>query len=239
MIFSSSRFLLRLLFLLLGGVLPMGLSAQIAVQAPVFAARETSVYRQTIGKKVTTNRNELVLVSEGGKTWLELNERGESTESFSKIDTRTLQPFYTQTTTTTPDSQVRRTTEVLSSKIKGTGNQFLVSDISALSFTMRGYPFATSPLADLIFIGSTGPGAGTFSLQIKVLADETLTVPAGSYLCHHVELTIGGILGALFGSSNLWFSAASPYMLVRSEGLSAGPGSPKRVIELQSYSTAK
>ena len=238
MTFLASRLLL-LLFVVLGCVLPLGLSAQIAVQAPVFAARESSVYRQTIGNKVTTNRYELVLVTEGGKTWLELNERGEGTESFSKIDTRTLQPFFTQTTTTNSDSQVRRTTEVLSSKIKGTGNQFLVSDISALSFTMRGYPFATSPQADLIFLGSTGPGAGSFTLQIKVLANETITVPAGTYPCHHVELALGGILGALFGSSNLWFSATSPYMLVRSEGLSAGPGSPKRVTELQSYSTTK
>ena len=45
------------------------------------------------------------------------------------------------------------------------------------------------------------------------------------------------VFGAIFPKSYLWYSVASPHYLVRSE--SGGmPGSPKTILEIQSY-TAK
>lgn len=64
---------------------------------------------------------------------------------------------------------------------------------------------------------------------------ETIRINNSSYECYKVHLSVSGIFGALLGKTTLHYSTRNPGFLVRSEGISGPPGSPRVIMELIEY----
>ena len=63
-----------------------------------------------------------------------------------------------------------------------------------------------------------GSGAsGDFGFELNVSGKETIEVVGTGVECWKAQLSLGGIFGAFFGKSYLWYSTAYPHYLVKSE----------------------
>jgi hypothetical protein len=75
-------------------------------------------------------------------------------------------------------------------------------------------------------------------VDLAVAGKESLTLDGKTYECWKVQIGVSGFLGSIMssimGKSLYWFSTDPTHYLVRSEGPTSAPGSPRQVVELQS-----
>ena len=98
--------------------------------------------------------------------------------------------------------------------------------------SLRGFPWEEKKFAKIVFLNRPE----NFRLEMKVKRKETIHINNKSYECWKVQIGMGGVMGAIFPKSYYWYSVESPHYLVRGEA-SGMPGSPKTILEIQSYSS--
>jgi hypothetical protein len=81
--------------------------------------------------------------------------------------------------------------------------------------------------------------ATPFPMAAKYICEESIVACGKTYICNKIQFGLTGILRPFFPPAYFWYSKDAPHYLVRFEGLSSGPGSPKRILELKSRSIAK
>ena len=73
-------------------------------------------------------------------------------------------------------------------------------------------------------------------MEARIVGEEQVTVPAGSYRCYRVELTPTGLIGFLAGlllpKFLMWHTVVAPHFWVKYQGPADGLGSPEIVREL-------
>jgi hypothetical protein len=73
-------------------------------------------------------------------------------------------------------------------------------------------------------------------MEAKIVGEEPVTVPAGTYQCYRVQLTPTGLTGFLAGlvlpKFLMWHAVAAPHFWVKYQGPAGGLGSPEIVREL-------
>jgi hypothetical protein len=114
------------------------------------------------------------------------------------------------------------------------GNEEIVlADFSALTYIFRGFLFSE---LEGVKIGFYGEGRQrTFGFCASNKHKETVTVHQQPVECYKIEFGLEGFWGTFLPKMNVWYSAEPPHYLVRYQGLSGPPGSPKRDMQLQSY----
>lgn len=117
---------------------------------------------------------------------------------------------------------------VLKEEKKLKGNEIGLLDFRGLMYALRAVPFKN--MEELyIHVYAT---ENNFPTSIKYVGEEKLIVDGISMNCYKIQLNIDGFWGKLFPKLTYWYNVAQPHYLVRYEGSSGGPGTPKRVIEL-------
>lgn len=111
-----------------------------------------------------------------------------------------------------------------------------VEDLFADEFLfhwVRTLSFEAEPAGELTLLVSS---KRWFRMQARVRGQEIVETPAGTYLCHRVDLTYNGLLLKAFAPKlSLWCTVKPPHFWVRYEGPIGGPGSPRAVLELVRY----
>lgn len=94
-------------------------------------------------------------------------------------------------------------------------------DLSTLVLVFRTFPFGRGEKVDfrVVMDGSRGSPLGTFSMYVKEVGRERVTVPAGEYDCYKLEMGVGGLAGVFARSYKyyFWYTAQEPHFLVRYE----------------------
>jgi hypothetical protein len=221
--------------ILLGLVLP-GVPAlcQVVLENPGIPARETVVYAERTGERTGTIRQQLVLRTEAERSWYEVQYSTAETDVSYRVDSRTMGGFYAEVLDRTNGSLVRRVTEVLASSPAAGKDELVLGDINSYLTSLRGFPFARTKQAKVVFAGSPA-AAGGFSLELAVQGRETIRTGGVSRECWKLQFGMSGFLGNLVPKSLYWYEVKEPHCLVRFEGSRGGPGSPTTILELQSY----
>jgi len=231
--FMSRHLILPVLFAVILPAAP--LCAQLSIHGPSLPQKEDIVYAEKVGEKSETVSQSLVFRSENGDSWYEFKSTSPESDVSMRLDAATLFPRYSEVTTRSDDSVIRRTTEFLETNLHPKANELVVGDFNSLPTTCRGLPWGTFTSVNLVTLGAPR-GGQQFTVQLKVAGRESISAGGKTYDCWKVELSVGGFLGAFLGKSSFWFAADAPHFLVKSQGPSGGPGSPQRTLELQSYS---
>jgi hypothetical protein len=194
---------------------------------------ERIVYAESFGDTKGITTETLRLVTEGDKSWYEVLQSSPKVDFLFRLDAATLFPFYTETTTHEGNSVVRKSMEVLEAKGPFKSDELPVSDPNALGLELRGFPWGSRDSARLVFLGVNGVQSMSFSLSVQ--GKESLSLGGKVFECWKVQLGLDGLFGAFIPKTYFWFLARAPHYLVKFEGLSGAPGSPKRTLVLQDY----
>jgi len=55
-------------------------------------------------------------------------------------------------------------------------------------------------------------------VNIVPRGEERVTVPAGTFDCYLLEMTLAGVLGYLVPNNSFWLLKADPHLIVKAEG---------------------
>lgn len=192
---------------------------------------ESLSFRQTIDKKVSTVTMSTALRAWQGRDVYEVTVRGPHHDYFYRIGRPGMEQLFSIAKDKRPDSIIERQTTIIKNRIPTAENEIALLDFVSLDFLLRGFPLGQSRSLKLIM---SGQGPSGFAININRLSDETLTLGDQKIPCYRLELAMTGIMAPFFPKSSFWYSLAPPHYLVRYEGLSGGPGSPRRLLELTS-----
>jgi len=215
-------------------ILPILLLAPTGLEAQSLPTNERFVYSRKIGNK----QDELIytsrFVTEDKGAYFELTSSASDQKALYRLDAQSLLATYTDVTTYGEDATVNRITRLLETRYKAKEGELLVSSTDTLGQSLRLFPWGKQQKAKIIFIG-TGASTGGFSFELTVTGKEKLTIMGKEVEVWKAQLGLAGIFGNLVGKTNLWFLASYPYYLVKSEGVSGPPGTPKSTLELIRY----
>lgn len=197
-------------------------------------AYERFVYQRRIGSK----QDEVIYISryvaaEGG-AYFELSSSAPDQKALYHLDAQSLLAIYTDVTTFGENTTVHRITTLVENRYKAKEGELLVFSTDTLGQSLRLFPWGKQGRAKIIFIG-TGPSPGGFSFELTVSGKEKLSIAGREIECWKAQLGLSGIFGSLVGKTNLWFLAGYPYYLVKSDGVSGPPGTPRSTLELIGY----
>jgi hypothetical protein len=223
---------------LLASVPSEGLGAQAAPRPAAYPlpAEERFVYARKVGDKQDEVEITTRLVSDTGAAYCELVSRSPDQEALFRLDPESLFATYSDITTRGRESTLRRVTSVLENRIKLKEGEILVSDAESLTQALRLFPWGSQRKARLLFVGSGG--GGNFSFELSVSGREKVTVAGRETEAWKAQLGLSGLFGSMMGKTSLWYSTDYPARLLKSEGPSAGPGSPNSAMELVSYASS-
>jgi hypothetical protein len=216
-------------------LLPVALCAAQSATGPTIPAEEDFVYARTIGATRDGIETRSRLVTDKGESWFELTSHSAEQDLVLRLDPATLLANYTEVTSRGKGATLRRETTILDNRTPPAPDKIVVAGMDSLPYTLRAFPWGSLQKATIVFLGTSA--AGNFRFDLSVTGKETLAVGDKGVECWKTQLSLSGILGAFFGKSYLWYSTDYPHYLVRSEGPSAGPGSPTSILTLVSYST--
>jgi hypothetical protein len=210
------------------------LLATAASAAPLLPAAERFVYDRTVGDKRDQVDIRSRLVSIKGESYYELETRAPEQDTLIRLDPGTLFASYIEVLSRGKDATLRRVTTVLENKSSPGPDELVVSSFESLTFSLRAFPWGTRQKTRISFLGA-GAG-GNFRFDLSVVGKETMAVAGRDVACWKAQLSLGGVVGAFFGKSTLWYSVEHPHYLVKSEGAGGPPGTPTSVLVLASYS---
>lgn len=107
-------------------------------------------------------------------------------------------------------------------------NEIGLLDFRSLMYVLRAFPFEKEEEFGIHVYASDN----SFPMTLKNVGEEILVVDGIEMSCFKLQLKINGFWGKLFPKVNYWYSVSQPHYPVRYEGLSGGPGSAKKVVEL-------
>ncbi|WP_304241200.1 hypothetical protein [Gracilinema caldarium] len=189
-------------------------------------------------RKIGNKQDELIytsrFVNEEKGSYFELSSSAPDQKALYRIDAASLLATYTDVTTYGEDATVNRVSRLLETRYKAKEGELLVSSTDTLGQSLRLFPWGKQQKAKIIFIG-TGASVGGFTFELTVTGKEKLTIMGREVECWKAQLGLSGIFGSLVGKTSLWFLASYPYYMVKSEGVSGPPGTPKSSLELIRY----
>jgi hypothetical protein len=201
---------------------------------PVVPDGEELVYRQTVGSEVSQ-----VTVKTSRKTWngrdvYEITGSGRSEDQILRVGRPGLDQLYSFSREKHSQTTVERQTSIVRNEIKTSEGEIVLIDFLALEFLLRGYPLDGRKTVAVRTVQESG-----FGFQVNRLDDAVLPVAGKNVSCYRLELALTGFLGAIFPKTVYWYSLDSPHFLVRFEGSSGAPGSPKKILELMEFPHAE
>jgi hypothetical protein len=196
-------------------------------------AEESFVYSRTVGGKLDTVEMRMRLVSDKGASWYELAIRSPDQEGTFRLDPGSLFATFSDVTTRSADSTIRRVTTVVENRALVKDGEILVSGTESLGQSLRLFPWGKRQKVKLVFLG--GAGAGGFSFELSVAGREKVRVGGREIECWKAQLGLGGIFGGVFAKTSLWYTVDYPHYMAKSEGPAGPPGSPVVLMELLSY----
>lgn len=188
---------------------------------------------QVDGTPMTVVETVKVIAGEGGQACYEITSLSPSLDRVITLDKETMRIKTIHTIRKFPRATLDSRLQVMNEEPFAGKDEVILADFSALTYIFRGFIFDELESVKIGFYGESRQRTFGFSANNK--KKETLNVNRRAIECYKIEFGLDGFWGSFFPKMNVWYSADPPHYLVRYQGLSGPPGSPKRNMELQSY----
>ena len=204
---------------------------------PAIPHGETTTYKSRVGDKTITVIEEIAVKHDGLREVYEITSRSESLDRILILDKETMAILSVHTIRKFPDVTLDSKLKVLNEKPSTKEGEIKVADFAVITYLFRGFPFTQREKLKIGFYGEDRGRKFAFSAHYK--KKETVTVGQKTVECYKIEFGLDGFWGTFLPKMNAWYSVDSPHYLVRYQGLVGPPGSPKRDVELLTYSISE
>lgn len=195
---------------------------------------ETTTYMSRIGDTTMTVVEVVTVKHDGIREVYQIYSRSDALDRTLILDKATMAILSVHTVRKFPEVTLDSKLTVLNEKPSTDEGFIKLADFAVLTYLFRGFPF---PQQDKLKIGFYGEERGrTFSFKAHCKNRESITVGQKTVECYKIEFGLDGFWGTFLPDMNAWYSVEPPHYLVRYQGLVGPPGSPKRDLELLTYS---
>jgi len=171
--------------------------------------------------------------SEAGRENYEITSLSPAMDRVLTLDKETMRIQAIHTVRKFPRATLDSRLQVKNEEPLSGKDEVTLADFSALTYIFRGFLFDE---LDSVKIGFYGEGRQrTFGFSASNRKKETISVHQKTIECYKVEFGLEGFWGTFLPKMNAWYSVEPPHYMVRYQGLSGPPGSPRRDMEVESY----
>ena len=208
-------------------------SAETLFADPDIPNGETITYASRVGEKLLTVVEKVVIKREGGKELYEITSCSNPLDKTIVLEKGTMAIVSVHTVRKYPEVTLESHLKVIDEKEQFGTDAIKLADFTIMNYLFRGFPFEKR---EKLKIGSYREEQKDDSpLNVACKKQEKIEINGRTIECYKLELGMDGFWGRFFPKTNMWYSVESPHYLVRYKGQSGRPGSPKRVVELESY----
>jgi hypothetical protein len=216
-------------------VFAAGTSADARLVDPGIPHGENIRYDLCLGTD-TSRIEERVDVNEpGGVRVYTVNSRSRDIDISIDIESAAMNVLRSVATQRDLHAVVERASQLKAKKSALNSDELGLVDFYSLVYILRGFPFDKPISLKCIMLGDKN----SFPLLVKLAGRDNVTTGAGEVDCYRLTMSLTGVFGTIFPKTQLWYSVAKPHFLVKSEGPSGGPGTPKRLVVLRERWVAK
>lgn len=202
-------------------------------QDPGIPDGETITYATMVDDEPMTITETVRIKEYGGQPCYEITSLSPSLDRILTLDKHTMRIKAIHTIRKFPRATLDSRLLVKNEDPLPGNEEIVLADFAALTYIFRGFLFSE---LENVKIGFYGEGRQrTFGFSASNKKKETITVNQQPVECYKIEFGLEGFWGTFLPKMNVWYSAEPPHYLVRYQGLSGPPGSPKRDMQLQSY----
>ena len=207
--------------------------AKTLIVDPNIPSGETTTYTTRAGDKVGTVVEKVVIKKEGEKELYEITSRSNSLDRTIVLEKHTMAVLSVHTVRKYQEVILDSHLKVIDEKEQLGSDVIKLADFTIMNYLFRGFPFEK---LEKLKIGSyREEQKDDASLNVTCKKRERIEIKGRTINCYKLELGMDGFWGRFFPKTNMWYSVESPHYLVRYKGQSGRPGSPKRVVELETY----
>ena len=212
-------------------------SAETLFADPNIPNGETITYVSRVGDKVVTVLEKVVIKKEGEKELYEITSRSNSLDKTIVLERNSMAVVSVHTVRKYQEVTLDSHLTVIDEKEQLGSDEVKLADFTIMNYLFRGFPFGK---LEKLKIGSYREGQkDDYPLNVTCKKREKIEVNGRTIECYKLELGMDGFWGRFFPKTNMWYSAEPPHYLVRYKGQSGRPGSPKRIVDLESYTVSK
>ena len=194
---------------------------------------ETITYVSRVGDKVLTVVEKVVIKKEGEKELYEITSRSNPLDRTIVLEKDTMAIVSVHTVRKYQEVTLDSYLTVIDEKEQFGSDKIKLADFTIMNYLFRGFPFGK---LEKLKIGSyREEQKDDYPLNVTCKKREKIEINGRAVECYKLELGMDGFWGRFFPKTNMWYSVEPPHYLVRYKGQSGRPGSPKRVVELESY----
>ncbi|MBN2035182.1 MAG: hypothetical protein JW768_00435 [Chitinispirillaceae bacterium] len=205
--------------------------ADAAFNDPVIPHGERIVYDLYIGDEKSMHEDRVRVKDEDGDKVYEFTSKTKERDLRLLVTATTMVAIFIEVVLRDSNATVDRTVSLVERKRRLARDEIGLLDIYSLGYLLRGYPFGKQSVVKLQVLGQES----ALPLQVEQLSGGTVTVNGKEYSCHHLTVSMPGMLGKFLPKAHYWYLANKPHYLVKFEGPASGPGSPKKRLELATY----
>jgi hypothetical protein len=194
---------------------------------------ERITYTTRIGNKSVKVVESVAIIKSGDTDCYEITSFSEKLDRTIRLQKNSMATLAVHTVRKFKEVTIESQLTVINKNQHFTEGEVKLPDFAIMNYLFRGFPFGKIKTLKISYYGEERSKKYTFSAQCK--KSEKLTVNQKTIECYRIEFGMDGFWGRLLPKTKVWYSVESPHYLVRYEGPSGPPGSPKRIIELVSY----
>ena len=207
--------------------------AKTLIVDPNIPSGETITYTSRVGDKIGTVFEKVVIKNEGERELYEIISRSNSLDRTIVLEKNTMTVVSVHTVRKYQEVTLDSHLKVIDEKEQPDSNVIKLADFTIMNYLFRGFPFGKR---EKLKIGSYREEQKDDSpLNVICKKQEKIEINGRTIECYKLELGMDGFWGRFFPKTNMWYSVEPPHYLVRYKGQSGRPGSPKRVVELDTY----
>ena len=227
--------LMLLTFLIYSSVVgvPDLVYAKTLIVDPNIPNGETITYTSRVGDKVLTVVEKVVIKKEGEKELYEITSRSNPLDRIIVLEKDTMAVVSVHTVRKYQEVTLDSHLKVIDEKGHSGSDVIRLADFTIMNYLFRGFPFEK---LEKLKIGSyREEQKDDYPLNVTYKKQEKIGINGRTIACYKLELGMDGFWGRFFPKTNMWYSVEPPHYLARYKGQSGRPGSPKRVVELETY----
>jgi len=212
---------------------PNSICAESPLVDPNIPNGETITYTSHLGDKQMKIVESVMVKREGGKELYQITSRSKSLDRTIILAKETMAILSVHTARKHQEVTLDLKLSVIDEKPHFEKDKITLADISVQKYVLRGFPFEKLKKLKIGYYREDRKKKFPFKVECK--EKENIKVNQQAIECYKLEISMDGFWGKFVPKTKIWYSAKPPHYLVRYEGPGGPPGSPKRTMELVTY----
>ncbi|MBN2739202.1 MAG: hypothetical protein JXR70_19645 [Spirochaetales bacterium] len=216
--------------------------AQSPLTDPLIPSGETIRYRVAAEKQIDYYSDKTEIISENDLKFYRIITTSPKKSTEIRVLKATMEALYFANEIEAQGHSISEERQV-TLKPGRSSDEIRLVDFSALVFALRGYPFEKPTTLKIKIFGEEDEGDKqdeSFSMSIKYVKKEDITIDKKKYNCHRLELVVNlsgpmALFGGLVPKTYLWYNSEAPHYLVKYQGSGGQGGSGTRVVTIEDY----